>query len=65
MQPNITNDDELAAQAVGFLNEFLNVFTELKGKNFYITGESYAGEKSDSLPEQSYCRACPSRDLGH
>ncbi|KDQ27644.1 hypothetical protein PLEOSDRAFT_1104326 [Pleurotus ostreatus PC15] len=42
-QPNISNDDELAAQATGFLEQFLNVFEELKGNNFYITGESYAG----------------------
>jgi carboxypeptidase D len=41
--PNITNDDELAAQLAGFLTQFLEVFTGLKGKNFYVTGESYAG----------------------
>ena len=41
--PNIHNEDELAAQFVGFLNQFLNVFSELKGKNFYAAGESYAG----------------------
>ncbi|KII86786.1 hypothetical protein PLICRDRAFT_114108 [Plicaturopsis crispa FD-325 SS-3] len=41
--PNITNDDELAEQFAGFLGQFLEVFSELKGKNFYATGESYAG----------------------
>jgi len=41
--PNITNDNELAEQLVGFFNQFLNVFSELKGKNLYLTGESYAG----------------------
>ncbi|QRV94665.1 Serine carboxypeptidase [Ceratobasidium sp. AG-Ba] len=41
--PNITNEDELAAQFAGFLTQFLEVFSELKGKNFYATGESYAG----------------------
>ncbi|KAF9073517.1 alpha/beta-hydrolase [Rhodocollybia butyracea] len=41
--PNITNDDELAAQLVGFLGQFLEVFSELKGKDFYLSGESYAG----------------------
>ncbi|CAD6567715.1 MAG: hypothetical protein CYPHOPRED_002019 [Cyphobasidiales sp. Tagirdzhanova-0007] len=41
--PNITNDDELAEQLVGFFNQFLDVFAELKGKNLYLTGESYAG----------------------
>ncbi|KAL0956002.1 hypothetical protein HGRIS_002178 [Hohenbuehelia grisea] len=41
--PNITNDDELAEQLVGFLGQFLEVFPELKGNNFFLTGESYAG----------------------
>ncbi|QRW08961.1 Serine carboxypeptidase [Ceratobasidium sp. AG-Ba] len=41
--PNITNEDELAAQFVGFLAQFLEVFSELRGKNFYAAGESYAG----------------------
>ncbi|KAF9530918.1 alpha/beta-hydrolase [Crepidotus variabilis] len=41
--PNITNEDQLAAQLVGFLQQFLEVFKELKGKNLYLTGESYAG----------------------
>ena len=38
--PNITNDDELAAQLMGFLEQFLEVFSELKGKNFDLSGES-------------------------
>ncbi|KAJ1302190.1 hypothetical protein OPQ81_001016 [Rhizoctonia solani] len=41
--PNITNEDQLAAQFAGFLAQFLEVFSELKGKNFYAAGESYAG----------------------
>ncbi|CAE6419829.1 unnamed protein product [Rhizoctonia solani] len=41
--PNIKNETELAAQFTGFLTQFLEVFSELKGKNFYATGESYAG----------------------
>ncbi|EMD41126.1 hypothetical protein CERSUDRAFT_149813 [Gelatoporia subvermispora B] len=41
--PNITNEDELAEQLIGFFQQFLEVFSELKGKNFYLTGESYAG----------------------
>ena len=35
--PNITNDDELAAEVVGFLQQFLEVFSELKGSNFHVT----------------------------
>ncbi|KZT13239.1 alpha/beta-hydrolase [Laetiporus sulphureus 93-53] len=41
--PNIQNEDELAEQLVGFLQQFFEVFSELKGKNLYLTGESYAG----------------------
>ncbi|KAF9558385.1 alpha/beta-hydrolase [Agrocybe pediades] len=42
-KPNIKNEDDLAAQLVGFLQQFLLVFPELKGKKLYLTGESYAG----------------------
>jgi carboxypeptidase C (cathepsin A) len=42
-QSNARNEDQLAAQFAGFLFQFLEVFSELKGKNFYATGESYAG----------------------
>ena len=38
--PNIVNEDDLAAQFVGFLQQFLKVFQELKGKKTYLTGES-------------------------
>lgn len=41
--PDISNDDELAAEVFGFMEQFLEVFDELKGSNFYVTGESYAG----------------------
>ncbi|GJE99440.1 carboxypeptidase [Phanerochaete sordida] len=41
--PNIQNETDLAKQFVGFMQQFLEVFSELKGKNFYLTGESYAG----------------------
>ncbi|KAJ7618473.1 alpha/beta-hydrolase [Roridomyces roridus] len=42
--PNITNEDDLAEQLVGFMQQFLEVFSELGGKKLYITGESYAGQ---------------------
>ncbi|TBU48705.1 alpha/beta-hydrolase [Dichomitus squalens] len=41
--PDISNDDELAAQVAGFMEQFLEVFSELKGSNFWVSGESYAG----------------------
>jgi len=41
--PDITDENDLAAQLVGFFQQFLQVFSELKGKNFYLSGESYAG----------------------
>ncbi|KDR71030.1 hypothetical protein GALMADRAFT_801430 [Galerina marginata CBS 339.88] len=41
--PNIQNEDDLAAQLFGFLQQFLVVFPEMKNKKLYLTGESYAG----------------------
>lgn len=41
--PNIKNEVDLAEQLVGFMQQFLEVFSELKNKNLYLSGESYAG----------------------
>ncbi|KAG1861628.1 Alpha/Beta hydrolase protein [Suillus subluteus] len=41
--PNAQNEDDVAAQLAGFMQQFLEVFSELKGKQLYLTGESYAG----------------------
>ncbi|KAG2090020.1 Alpha/Beta hydrolase protein [Suillus discolor] len=41
--PDAQNEDDVATQVVGFLQQFLEVFSELKGKKLYLTGESYAG----------------------
>jgi len=41
--PNIENEDQLAEQLVGFMQQFLEVFAELKGKKLWLSGESYAG----------------------
>jgi hypothetical protein len=46
--PNIKNEDDLAAQLVGFFQQFLEVFKELKGKNFYLSGESVSGTLSEA-----------------
>jgi serine carboxypeptidase-like clade 2 len=37
------NDDNVAAKTYEFLQLFFDKFPELKGREFYITGESYAG----------------------
>lgn len=34
------NENDVAEQLVGFLRQFLEIFRELKGKKFYLTGES-------------------------
>lgn len=34
---------------MGFLEQFLNVFSELKGKNFYVAGESVCNFLSEKL----------------
>ncbi|KAG1800313.1 Alpha/Beta hydrolase protein [Suillus plorans] len=41
--PDAQNEDDVAAQLVGFMQQFLEVFSELKGKKLYLSGESYAG----------------------
>ena len=38
--PNAADENDVAAQLVGFFQQFLEVFCELKGKKFYLTGES-------------------------
>ncbi|EJF60058.1 alpha/beta-hydrolase [Dichomitus squalens] len=42
-KPNVKNENDVAAQIVGFFQQFLDIFKELQGKNLYLTGESYAG----------------------
>lgn len=39
----VRDEEDVAEQLVGFLQQFLGVFSELQGKNLYLTGESYAG----------------------
>ncbi|CAH0522114.1 unnamed protein product [Peronospora belbahrii] len=41
--PNYYNDDVVAAKTREFLTLFFSKFSELKNRDFYITGESYAG----------------------
>ncbi|KAI0254191.1 alpha/beta-hydrolase [Lactifluus subvellereus] len=41
--PTARNENDVAAQLVGFLQQFLKIFSELRGKKFYLTGERYAG----------------------
>ncbi|KAH0839339.1 Alpha/Beta hydrolase protein [Lanmaoa asiatica] len=49
--PNIENEDQLAEQLVGFMQQFLEVFSELKGKKLWLTGESVSvNSEQNSLP---------------
>ncbi|KAE8882399.1 hypothetical protein PF005_g7956 [Phytophthora fragariae] len=41
--PNYYNDDTVAAKTREFLGLFFDKFSELKNRDFFITGESYAG----------------------
>jgi cathepsin A (carboxypeptidase C)/serine carboxypeptidase-like clade 2 len=41
--PSYYNDDNVADRAYEFLGIFFEKYPELKGRDFYITGESYAG----------------------
>ena len=38
--PYLRDENDVAAEIVGFLQQFLEVFSELQGKNFYLSGES-------------------------
>lgn len=40
--PTATNEDEVAAQFLGFFKNFVDTFA-LQGRKVFITGESYAG----------------------
>ena len=53
--PNIRNEDDLAAQLVGFMQQFLDVFSELKGKKLYLTGESVSIPLCQFLYVCSHC----------
>ena len=59
-EPSISNDDELAAQLQGFFEQFLEVFSELKGSNFFVSGESVSVVKLRQLSKYlSNTGACP------
>jgi hypothetical protein len=40
------NEDDVAQQLVGFMQQFLEVFSELKGKHFYVAGASVSTDLS-------------------
>ncbi|RPD60583.1 alpha/beta-hydrolase [Lentinus tigrinus ALCF2SS1-7] len=42
-EPTAENEDDIAEQIVGFMKQFLEIFSELEGKKLYLSGESYAG----------------------
>ncbi|KZT35222.1 alpha/beta-hydrolase [Sistotremastrum suecicum HHB10207 ss-3] len=52
--PDAKDERDVAVQLVGFFQQFLGVFEELKGKNFYLTGESYAGTYIPYLADYIY-----------
>lgn len=41
-KPNATNEEDIAADAVGFFKNFETIFG-IQNHQIYITGESYAG----------------------
>lgn len=42
-QPTAKDENDVAQQFSGWLNNMYRVFPELNAKKLYITGESYAG----------------------
>ncbi|KAK2459782.1 hypothetical protein APHAL10511_008214 [Amanita phalloides] len=52
--PTAQNEEDVATQVVGFMQQFLNIFSELKGKKLYLSGESYAGVYIPYLADYIY-----------
>lgn len=54
--PTARSEDDIAADFVGFLNNFKNTFPELfgPGKRFFVTGESYAGAYVPAIMNRIY-----------
>ncbi|KAI0751811.1 alpha/beta-hydrolase [Daedaleopsis nitida] len=48
------NEHDIAEQIFGFLQQFLEVFAELKDKKLYLSGESYAGMYVPYLADYIY-----------
>ena len=40
MSNTLQDENDVAAQIVGFMQQFLDVFSELQGKTLYLSGES-------------------------
>ncbi|KAF3931058.1 hypothetical protein ABW20_dc0105137 [Dactylellina cionopaga] len=56
--PNIRNEEELAAQFLGFLKNFVDKFG-LHGKRIWISGESYAGKYIPYIADAMYAKKDP------
>ena len=41
--PLLTNMEQLTSEFIYFMNQLYETFPDLKGKDLYMTGESYAG----------------------
>ncbi|KAI0751798.1 alpha/beta-hydrolase [Daedaleopsis nitida] len=53
-EPSAVDEHDIAEQIVGFLQQFLDVFQELKHKKLYLSGESYAGMYIPYLADYIY-----------
>ena len=62
-EPSISNDDELAAQVAGFLEQFLEVFGELKGSTFHVSGESVSYAVHNPLAQTAHLKPAVCRIL--
>ncbi|CAD6908721.1 unnamed protein product [Tilletia controversa] len=40
---SVANEDDVSRDFVGFLDNFFDIFQEMKGQELWLTGESYAG----------------------
>jgi len=52
--PTATNQTDVSRDLFGFFNQWLQVFPEMGGKNFWLSGESYAGYYVPYLADYIY-----------
>ncbi|KAH9443239.1 hypothetical protein MJO28_014696 [Puccinia striiformis f. sp. tritici] len=52
--PQVTNQTDVSRDLFGFFNQWLKVFPEMNGKNFWLSGESYAGYYVPYLADYIY-----------
>jgi hypothetical protein len=62
---NLWDEHDLAEQFIGFLEQFLEVFPEMKGKKTYLTGESVSSTNLASSTTADYDEISTPEPMSH